>query len=325
VIEYSIIIPTYQGATSVIRLVNSICSSAATLGIQEQLEIVVVIDGSTDGTYNLLSAIQPIVLLRIINQQNAGLAQTRNRGVIAATGNMLWHLDDDMEVDITCMSQHLLQPRRQNEIRMGSLDTRGERSALLEHVCGFYQQRHVRLLANAENVEPLDFTCSNTSGQAQVFRDCPFDSTFRGYGMEDYELATRLHAKGVTITYDPIALVVHHYDHTFIDFCNSMYEEGFNRVLLCRLHPHLFERLFSSSTNWFTSLLRRCAFNGYRRSLGAIHACLRYAAASRLLSSQIIPDFAHRKLFQFAVSSARYAGIAEACAGRVITNLPKIG
>ena len=321
--EYSIIIPTYQGASRVVRLVQSICSSAATLGLKDELEIVVVIDGSTDDTHAQLSAIQSGLHLQIIEQQNAGLAQTRNRGVVAATGKLLWHLDDDMEIDSTCMTQHLLRARLQDEIRMGSLKNKGEPSLLFEHVCGFYTQRHNRLKADTASVEPLDFTCSNTSGPAQLFRDFPFEAAFRGYGMEDYELATRFCANGVSIIYEPLALVVHHYDHTFIEFCKSMCEEGFNRVQLYQLHPHLYKHLFSSSNSRLVSLLRRRAFSGDRRLLAAVHASLRYAASSRYSSNQLFPTMVKRKLFHYAIASARYAGIAEACAVRPITNIPR--
>jgi len=318
VTEYSIIIPTYQGAASIGRLVESICNSAQTLGLEKKLEIVVVIDGSTDNTYELLSSVSLNVHMQIIEQQNAGLAQTRNRGIDAATGNLLWHLDDDMEIETTCMAQHLLNQRQPNTIRMGSLKTKGEPSILLEHVNKFYQQRHLRLNANSECVEPLDFTCSNTSGSAEIFANFRFNNDFRGYGMEDYELATRLNKAGIPIIYEPLAEAVHHYDHTFTGFCKSMYEEGFNRVHICQLHPELLDRLFATPNNSAASFMQRRAFKGDRHLLTAFHTILRFAANNRLTASRICPKSLQRRLFHYAISSARFAGIAKACAQRSI-------
>ena len=291
------------------------------LGIQEELEIVIVIDGSTDGTFSLLSALEYNVHLEIIEQQNAGLAQTRNRGVDAASGNLLWHLDDDMEINPTCMAQHFLRSRQQNEIRMGSLDTRGEPSILLDIVLRYYKRRHSRLQAGTGSVEPFDFTCSNTSGPARIFRKFPFDTRFKKYGMEDHEVATRMCSNGIQIVYEPLALVLHHYDHTFTEFCNSMYEEGFNRVQLYQLHPNLFERLFSDSNSRLDSLLLKRAFNGDRRLLSLIYKGLHYATSSRMLSSQLIPQIMRRKLFNYTVSSARHAGIAKGFELRAIKKI----
>ena len=320
-IYYSIIIPTYQGAASIIRLVESICSSAKLLGIQEELEIVIVIDGSTDGTFRLVSALEYSVHLEIIEQQNAGLAQTRNRGVDAASGNLLWHLDDDMEINPACMAQHFLRSRQQNEIRMGSLDTQGEPSILLDIVRRYYKERQSKLQAGTGSVEAFDFTCSNTSGPARIFREFPFDTRFKKYGMEDHEVATRMCANGIQIVYEPLALVLHHYDHTFIEFCNSMYGEGFNRVQLYQLHPNLFERLFSNSNSRIDSLLLKRAINGDRRLLASIYMGLRYATSSWILSSQVIPKIVRRKLFDYTVASARHAGIAKGFELRPIENI----
>ena len=319
--NYSIIIPTYQGATSIIRLVKSICSSAQLLEIQEELEIVIVIDGSTDGTFSLLSAMEYNVDLEVIEQQNTGLAQTRNRGVDAASGHLLWHLDDDMEINPTCMAQHFLRSRQQNEIRMGSLDTRGEPSILLDIVRKFYRRRHSRLQASTGNVEPFEFTCSNTSGPARIFKEFPFDPRFKKYGMEDHELAIRICSNDINIVYEPLALVLHHYDHTFIEFCNSMYEEGFNRVQLYQLHPNLSKRLFSNSNSRLDSLLLKRALNSDRWLLTSIYLGLRYATSSRFLSSRVIPINVRRRLFNYTVSSARHAGIAKGFEQRAKINL----
>ena len=54
------------------------------------------------------------------------------------------------------------------------------------------------------------FTAANASGPAAMFSDVGgFDETFTAYGLEDYELAVRLLAAGVRVTFDADAVAWH--------------------------------------------------------------------------------------------------------------------
>jgi glycosyltransferase involved in cell wall biosynthesis len=73
----SVIIPTYDAEAFISRTVESVSRQTVT-----DLEIVVVDDGSTDGTLGSLTSLQSREpRLRIVRQANAGVAEARNRGL----------------------------------------------------------------------------------------------------------------------------------------------------------------------------------------------------------------------------------------------------
>src|SRR5712675_1199611 len=84
----SVIIPTYNSGRLVVEAVES--ALAQTLA---PAEILVVDDGSTDDTRDRLAKFGPPV--SYIHQENQGVAAARNRGIRAATGDLVAFLDAD--------------------------------------------------------------------------------------------------------------------------------------------------------------------------------------------------------------------------------------
>lgn len=79
-IMFSVVIPAYNCADVIEDAINSVCKQS----VKEYIgEIIVINDGSTDDTLNVLEQCKskfeiPIVIL---NQQNSGVSKARNEGV----------------------------------------------------------------------------------------------------------------------------------------------------------------------------------------------------------------------------------------------------
>jgi glycosyltransferase involved in cell wall biosynthesis len=86
--EVSIILPTYNRADTIGRAVQSVLAQTF-----EDWELVVVDDGSSDGTQEVLAGIDPRI--RVLRQANAGVGAARNTGLAAARGRLLTFLDSD--------------------------------------------------------------------------------------------------------------------------------------------------------------------------------------------------------------------------------------
>lgn len=84
----SVIIPTYNRKALVLEAVDSVLSQQYT-----PLELIVVDDGSTDGTAGRLTACSNRI--HVIRQPNAGVSAARNRGIRAAKGEFIAFLDSD--------------------------------------------------------------------------------------------------------------------------------------------------------------------------------------------------------------------------------------
>ena len=91
----SVIVPVYNIADYVEKCVQSIVSQTYT-----NLEILLIDDGSTDGSSNVcdeLSLIDPRI--RVIHKDNGGVASARNRGIQEAKGDYLSFIDGDDYID----------------------------------------------------------------------------------------------------------------------------------------------------------------------------------------------------------------------------------
>lgn len=85
----SVIIPTYNRKNSIIYAIESVLNQTYT-----NLELIVVDDGSTDGTQNILEQIKD-KRFRYVYQKNSGACVARNRGIDLAQGEYIAFHDSD--------------------------------------------------------------------------------------------------------------------------------------------------------------------------------------------------------------------------------------
>lgn len=86
--KISMIVPAYNSAATIEKCINSVISQEGA-----ELEIIVVNDGSTDNTKDILSSYGNCI--KLINKENGGVADARNAGLAAASGDFIMFLDAD--------------------------------------------------------------------------------------------------------------------------------------------------------------------------------------------------------------------------------------
>ena len=85
----SIVIPLYNKEKFIKNTINSVLRQS-----YKDFELVIVDDGSTDDSVNIVKSISDS-RIRIISKQNEGVSKTRNRGIIEAKGEYIFFLDAD--------------------------------------------------------------------------------------------------------------------------------------------------------------------------------------------------------------------------------------
>lgn len=88
--KFSIIIPVYNTSEYLEKCINSVLNQKYTY-----FEIIIINDGSTDNSSEILEKYKSNTKIRIIEQSNHGLSYSRNIGVKYASGDYILFVDSD--------------------------------------------------------------------------------------------------------------------------------------------------------------------------------------------------------------------------------------
>ncbi len=231
--DLSVIIPTYNGGAVLRRALEALRAQDAPPG---QFEIIVVDDGSTDGSIDGLTAPTGSPAVHLIRQANRGRAAARNRGAAEARGRVLLFLDADIWATAGLVSAHLRHHAgmRQLGVQGRSLTHPESLTTMFMRACNVIPDLTIR---RREGLSPYHVITRNFSIDAEAFRRAGgFDEEFTGYGWEDIELAFRLVRSGIALRYDPDALAYHYHIQTLQDACAKQVQSGRGAVYFWEKH-----------------------------------------------------------------------------------------
>ena len=285
----SVVIPTHQRRDSLLRTLASLATQTIPC---DRYEVVVVVDGSTDGSREAAESLATGYALRVLAQPNRGRATACNAGVAAARGAIVLLLDDDMTATPELLAAHLGAHERQSRAAVIGAAPIPLEPGLPEHVryVGEKFNRHLDHLASAGRPLALrDFYSGNLSiARAELDAVHGFDERFTVYGNEDLELSLRLAAAGVRLVYEPAAVAWQSYDKPLDALARDNVAKGRTAVLLARLHPDAREQLKLGSFA-HESLLKRAA-------VGTMLAATRVAPRARDLAVAFVGALGARRL-----------------------------
>jgi glycosyltransferase involved in cell wall biosynthesis len=220
----SVVIPTYNRCQTLERAMRGYMEQTA---FQRIAEILVVDDGSTDATGEVVSRVsqESSVAIRYFRQENKGPAAARNLGIREASSELILFTDDDIIPGPTLVAEHLewhAQHPAREVVVLGNVDWDpnvgptpfmewyGSDGALFAY--GHFHGK--------TDLDYMDFYTCNLSLKVQFLRDHgTFDEDFKTAAYEDIELAYRLRKVGMRLMYNSKAKAYHSQYISFDDAC----------------------------------------------------------------------------------------------------------
>ena len=236
----SVVVPTFNRRSLLEKTLPGLLRQAAA---SESTDVIVVVDGSRDGTLEMLSAHRKHPRLEVVAQENRGLAAARNRGVEAAAGEVILFLDDDMYLDEGALLAHRrAHADGQEQVVFGALALAPglRRSFLKQGIEIWGSQVEERLTAPGYAFRFDDCHFGHASMTRSLLRSSGgFDESFVRYGNEDYDLGWRLIQAGARMSYLSAAVARQIYDKSFYRWLKDCECVGMADRDLVAKHPAL--------------------------------------------------------------------------------------
>jgi GT2 family glycosyltransferase len=214
----------------------------------KDFEVIVVDDGSNDGTFEQVQKWQAEhaneLELKVFTQENTGQGIARNNGLVHAQGELVLFIGDDIIADPDFIRQHVSQHRAAGMpcavVGYTEWDHAGMRvTPLLAYANEAGHQFGYRYMKDGEDVPYTCFYTSNVSAPRHILGAEPFDPTFRTYGWEDIDVGYRLAKQGVRLIFNRKARARHRHPMDLSDFYRRQVKVGDAIAALYKLHPEL--------------------------------------------------------------------------------------
>lgn len=252
--KFSVVVPTFNRAATLRQTLTALVTQD-----YADYEIIVVDDGSTDGTREMIAREFPQV--RYIYQTNRGPAAARNRGIAIATGDLIAFTDDDCVPPrdwLTRLADGFA--RRPEVVGVGGC-LEAPDAVLQREALARYEQFVSRHLFHADAQERIGgFECPAGGTNNLAYRRAilervgGFDEAFLYAAGEDADLKWRLCQLGAQLLYVPVKMT-HLQTYTWASFQRQARMRGKGRACFDAKHrapPTRLRALLRLLRRWLT-------------------------------------------------------------------------
>jgi len=225
----SIVIPAYNASSTLPCTIETCLEQEYP---RDKLEVVVVDDGSMDGTRWIVRQYPA----KYIYQQNSGPATARNAGWTSAQGEIICFTDSDCVPARDWVSK-LVEEYTSDEIAGvgGTYDIADDSNLLAACVHEEIVQRHLRTPRYVNYLGSF-----NVSYRRAVLEEVGgFNESYRMASGEDNDLAYRVIKRGYRLVFTRDAKVAHYHPHNLWRYLRQQFWHGYWRMKLYRNHPDM--------------------------------------------------------------------------------------
>lgn len=199
---------------------------------KDLFEIIIVDDGSSDNTKEVVESFCYTRPIKYFYQKNSGLASAKNHGIYAAQGDILLFFDDDDVATPTLIEEHLKTHKKYPEnyyavLNYTTWEPKFTITPLMKFVteigCFLFSYPHIKHEAI------LDYTNfwggRSSCKRSFLIEHGVFNPIFR-FGCEDIELGYRLSKWGLKVVYNANAISYMIRSIALDDFCKRLIKQG---------------------------------------------------------------------------------------------------
>jgi glycosyltransferase involved in cell wall biosynthesis len=230
----SVVVPTYNRLPRLKRVLAALEDQTFP---RDDYEIVIVSDGSADGTDDYLIRGAERGRLTFGCQANQGPAAARNHGVALARGDLVLFVDDDVVASPQLVAEHVASHDtvERDAIVIGPMLTPPDfdmRPWVQWEQAMLYKQYEALSAGRFAPTFRQFYTGNASLPRARFTTSGGFDTRFRR--AEDVELAYRLDRDGIAFVWNPAAVGLHYADRPFESWLRTAYDYGSYEVVFCR-------------------------------------------------------------------------------------------
>ena len=226
--DISVVVPARNAEQTIGECLESLLTQSEP---RERYEVIVVDDGSTDDTRQVVQRYE----VTLLDQPHEGPAAARNRGVAASQGEVVLFTDADC-VPAPDWIEEMLRPFEGQDVVgvKGAYRTR-QRGVLPRFVQCEYEERYERMA----RLKQIDFVDTYSAGyRRQIFlAEGGFDTAYPNASVEDQEFSFRLAERGYKMVFTPKAIVYHRHPETVRAYLRRKFNIGYWKVRVLRRHP----------------------------------------------------------------------------------------
>jgi len=227
--KVSVIVPAYNARKTIGQCIEALLSQKYQ---RENYEVIVIDDGSADGTADAVKA-YPV---KYMYQRNQGPATARNAGVREAQGEIILFTDSDCVPSDNWIAE-MIKPFEDKEVVAVKGGYKTRQKSMVARFAQIEFEERFEMLKKAESIDMVD--TYSAGYRKEIFLQMGgFDPYFPVANNEDTELSYRMSKLGYKMVFNPNAVVYHlNHPNTIRRYSRLKFWRGYWRTVVYKRFP----------------------------------------------------------------------------------------